>query len=95
MQVIVGTAASLDDLIPRVQNDEIEIVDADGITVAYLVAAPRPGDATYSRFETIFQSHAETLRRRAANPARGITTQELLSKLDAMTCDVESPCGSR
>ena len=89
MQVVVGTAATLDELIPRMQTDEIEIVDADGIAVAFLVAAPRPGDATYSKFETVFQSHAETLRRRAANPARGITTQELLSKLDAMTSDAE------
>lgn len=91
MQVVMGTAASkvpLDEFIPRVQSDEIEIVGADGIALAYLVPAARPGDATYEKFEKVFQSHADELRRRAANPARGITTQELFSKLDSMSDDV-------
>ena len=68
MQVVLGTAASkvpLDEFIPGVQSDEIEIVGADGTPLAYLVPAARPGDATYAKFEQVFQSHAAELRRRA------------------------------
>lgn len=98
MQVILGTPASkkpLDEFLPAVASDEIEIVGEDGTALAYLVPAARPGDATYERLEKVFQSHAAELRRRASNPARGITTQELFSKLDAKTNDAESSCGSR
>ena len=75
--------------------DEIEIIAADGTALAYLVAAARPGDATYAKFEAVFQSHSDELHRRAVNLAPGITTQELFSKLDAQTNDTELPCGSR
>ena len=98
MQVVLGTPASkkpLDEFIARVKLDEIEIIAADGTALAYLVAAARPGDATYAKFEAVFQSHSDELHRRAANLTPGITTQELFSKLDALTNDTELPCGSR
>jgi hypothetical protein len=98
MQVMLGTPASkrpLDEFIPRVGVDAVEIVAEDGTALAYLVPATQSGDDTYARFEKVFQSHAEELRRRAAMPRDGITTQELLAKLHAMTDEVESPCDSR
>jgi hypothetical protein len=98
MQVTLGTAAaqvSLDEFVRRGAEDEIEIVDANGTALAYLIPAPRTGDETYSRFETVFQSHSETLRRRAAKPACGISTEELLTKLHALDSPTETPCDSR
>lgn len=84
MQVVLGSAAAstpLDEFLRHNPVDEIEIVDANGTALAYLIPAPQVGDETYARFETIFQSHAEVLRRRAANPSRGVSTDELLTKL--------------
>ena len=97
MQVIVGTAAAkapLDEFVRHSPVDEIEIVDANGTALAYLVPAPQPGDDTYARLETIFQSHAEVLCRRAANPSRGVSTEELLTKLHGLNGQAEEPCDS-
>ena len=88
MQVVLGSTgskASLDEFVGQMPLDEIEIVNADGKAVAYLVPAPHVGDATYTKFEAVFQSHAEVLRRRAANPLPGISTEVLLAKLLAQT----------
>ena len=92
MQVVLGSArskASLDDFVSQSPLDEIEIVDADGTAVAYLVPAPQPNDAVYAQFEAVFQSHAEVLRRRAANPSPGVSTKELLTKLQSLTGDTK------
>ena len=88
MQVVLGSTGSkvsLDEFVGQMPLDEIEIVNADGKAVAYLVPAPRAGDATYTKFEAVFQSHAEVLHRRAANPSPGITTEALLAKFHAQT----------
>jgi hypothetical protein len=90
MQVVLGSAdskASLDEILARSPLDEIEIVDADGNPLAYVVPAAKPGDATYAKFAAVFQSHAEVLHRRAANPSPGVTTQELLTKLRALASE--------
>ena len=95
MQVVLGTAAAktpLDEFLGRTPVDEIEIVDADGTALAYLIPVPRPGDETYAKFETLFQSQAETLRRRAANPSRGVSTEDLLTKLRGLSGEAEEPC---
>ena len=94
MQVVLGSAgskASLDEILCQSPLGEIEIVDADGNALAYVVPAARLGDATYAKFEAIFQSHAEVLRRRAANPSAGVSTEALLTKLIALTGDAKSP----
>ncbi len=85
MQVVLGSTgskASLDEIFSQSPLDEIEIVDANGNALAYVVPAARSGDATYAKFEAIFQSHADVLRRRAANPSPGVSTQELLPNLE-------------
>ena len=90
MQVVLGTAAAkapLDEFVRHTPVDEIEIVDANGTALAYLIPASRPGDETYAKLETIFQGHAEVLRRRAANPSRGVSTEELLTKLRGLASD--------
>lgn len=87
MQVVLGTPASkvpLEQFVSDNPLDEVEIVDEGGDTIAYLVPAVRPDHKIYAAFERAFQSHADTLRRRAANPASGITTAELFAKLDAL-----------
>ena len=92
MQVVLGSAgskASLDEILCQSPLSEIEIVDADGNALAYVVPAARPGDATYSKFQAIFQSHAEVLRRRTANPSPGVSTEALLKNLHAFTNDVK------
>jgi antitoxin (DNA-binding transcriptional repressor) of toxin-antitoxin stability system len=92
MQVVLGTPASkkpLDEFIPRVGSGEIEIVAADGTALAYLVPAVSPDHKVYAAFERVFQSHADTLRRRAANPVPGITTAELFARLDALAQNAE------
>ena len=94
MQVVLGTAgskASLDEIVCQslADEEEIEIVAADGTALAYLVPVARPGNATYAKFEAIFQSHAETLRRRAANSSPGTSTEVLLKKLQTLTGDAE------
>ena len=94
MQVVLGTAgskASLDEIVCQslADEEEIEIVAADGTALAYLVRAARPGDVTYAKFEAIFQSHAEVLRRRAANPSPGVSTEEMLNKLHALASDAK------
>ena len=92
MQVVLGSAgskATLDEILCQSPLDEIEIVDADGNALAYVVPAARPGDATYAKFEAIFQSHAAVLRRRAANPSPGVSTEVLLANLHALTNDVK------
>ena len=97
MQVILGSAAAnapLDEFVRHNPVDEIEIVDANGTALAYLIPAPRAGDETYARFETIFQSHAGDLRRRAANPSRGVSTEELLNKFQALNDQAEKSCDS-
>ena len=95
MQVVLGTAAAktpLDDFIERTPLDEIEIVDANGTALAYLVPVPRPGDETYAKFESVFQQHAATLASRAASPSHGICTEELLTKLNALPGKADDPC---
>ena len=97
MQVVLGTAAAktpLDEFLGRSPVDEVEIVDADGTALAYLIPVPRPSDEVYAKFEAVFQSHAETLRRRAANPSRGVSTEELLTKLRGLSDEAEEPCAS-
>ncbi len=97
MQVVLGSAAAnapLDEFVRHNPVDEIEIVDANGTALAYLIPAPRSGDETYAKFETIFQSHAEVLRRRAANPSGGASTDELLTKLRGLNGQAEEPCDS-
>ena len=97
MQVVLGTAAAkapLDEFLRHSPVDEVEIVDANGTALAYLIPVPRPDDATYAKFETVFQSHAEVLRHRAANPARGVSTEELLTKLRGLSCETGAPCDS-
>lgn len=92
MQVVLGSAgskATLDEILCQSPLDEIEIVDADGNALAYVVPAARPGDATYAKFQAIFQSHTEVLRRRAANPSPGVSTETLLKNLHALTNDVK------
>ena len=92
MQVILGTAASkmpLDQFVSEGELCEVEILNEGGATVAYLVPALRPDHRVYGAFERVFQSHADTLRRRAENPNPGITTAELFAKLDALTHDAE------
>ena len=85
MQVVLGSAgskASLDEILSQSPLDEIEIVDADGNALAYVVPAARPGDATYAKFEAIFQSHADVLNRRAANSSPEVSTREMLANLE-------------
>ncbi len=97
MQVVLGTAASkvpLDEFFGRIPVDEVEIVDANGTALAYLIPVPRPEDETYARFETVFQSHADDLRRRAAKLSRGVSTEELLTKLTSLSGEADEPCDS-
>ncbi len=99
MQVVLGTAAAkvpLDDFVRHIPVDEIEIVDANGSALAcsLLVPAPQPGDETCTKLETVFQSHSEVLRGRAANPSRGVSTEELLSILRVLDGQAEVPCDS-
>ena len=92
MQVVLGTAASktpLEEFVAGGKLDEVEILDEAGVTVGYIVPAVRPDHKVYAAFERVFQSHAETLLRRAKNPAPGITTAELFDKLDALANDAE------
>lgn len=95
MQVVLGSAAAnapLDEFLRHNPVDEVEIVDANGTALAYLIPAPRAGDETYAKFETIFQNHAEVLRRRAAKPSGGVSTDELLTKLRVLNCQAGEPC---
>ena len=97
MQVVLGTAAAktpLDEFLGRSPVDEVEIVDADGTALAYLIPVPRPSDEVYAKLEAVFQSHAETLRRRAANLSRGVSTEELLTKLRGLSDEAKEPCAS-
>lgn len=84
--VVLGSEASKEPLDQFIQHatDEVEVVDSNGMVMAYVWPAPRPGDATYAKFEAIFQSHAVELQRRRANPEPGITTAELLRKLHSL-----------
>ena len=84
--VVLGSEAAKEPLDQFIQHatDEVEVVDSEGTVLAYVLPAPRPGDATYAKFEAIFQSHGAELQRRRANPALGITTAELLRKLHSL-----------
>lgn len=87
MQVVLGTAAAkvpLDEFLGSTPMDEVEIVDANVIALAYLIPAVHPGDETYARFEEVFQTHTEVLRHRAAKHSRGNSTEELLSRLSSL-----------
>ena len=84
--VVLGSEAAKEPLDQFIQHatDEVEVVDSEGTVMAYVLPAPRPGDATYAKFEAIFQSHGAELQRRRADLAPGISTAELLRKLHAL-----------
>ena len=92
MQVVLGTAASqipLEQFVSGDELQEVEIVNETGAVIAYLVPAVHSDHRVYAAFERVFQSHADTLHRRAENPNPGITTAELFAKLSALTHDSE------
>ena len=98
MQTIVlgtpDTQRPCEDVVRGFDSDELQVLDSDGSLCGYFQPALPLDHELYAKFAELFQNDADEMLRCARARRPGITTAELLRRLNELAPAEESQCVS-